>query len=71
MTAQSVLEDSSAVSRADRALFAVERAMALLAGLTILAVMFVSVWNILGRKLFNAPVPGFRASSTGWSRRCR
>lgn len=59
MTAQSVLEDGSPVSRADRALFAVERAMALVAGLTIMAVMLVSVGNILGRKLFNMPVPGF------------
>ncbi|MBK0399836.1 TRAP transporter small permease [Limibaculum sp. M0105] len=59
MTAQSVLEDGSAVSRADRALFVVERAMALLAGMTILGVMFVSVANILGRKLLNMPVPGF------------
>ncbi|MDT8344259.1 MAG: TRAP transporter small permease [Thermohalobaculum sp.] len=59
MSTQSVLEDGSAVSRADRALFAVERAMALAAGLVILGVMLVSVANIFGRKLFNMPVPGF------------
>jgi TRAP-type C4-dicarboxylate transport system permease small subunit len=59
MTAQAVPEDDSAVSRADRALFAVERIMALVAGITILFVMLVTVANILGRKFFNLPVPGF------------
>ncbi|MEO1724030.1 MAG: TRAP transporter small permease [Pseudomonadota bacterium] len=55
----SVPEDDSAVSRADRALYRVESALGLLAGLTILAVMLVSVANILGRWLFELPVPGF------------
>ena len=59
MSEQSVRADDSAVSRADRALYAVERALTLLAGLAILAVMIVSVANILGRKLFDLPVPGF------------
>ena len=59
MTAQIVPEDGSSVSRADRALFVVERALALVSGLAILAVMIISVANILGRKMFNLPVPGF------------
>ncbi len=59
MSEQSVRSDASAVSRADRALYAVERALTLMAGLAILAVMLVSVANILGRKLFDLPVPGF------------
>lgn len=59
MSRQIVPEDGSAVSRADRALFAVEKSLGLLAGLSIMAVMFISVANILGRKLFNLPVPGF------------
>jgi TRAP-type mannitol/chloroaromatic compound transport system permease small subunit len=59
MSHQTVPADASAVSRADRALFHLERVMALLSGLTILGVMLVSVVNILGRKLFNMPVPGF------------
>ena len=59
MTAQMVPEDSSSVSRADRALFVVEKALALVSGLAILTVMIISVANILGRKLFNLPVPGF------------
>lgn len=59
MSAPTVPEDASALSRADRALFRLERALALGAGLVILVVMLVSVTNILGRKLFNLPVPGF------------
>ncbi|MEM6974381.1 MAG: TRAP transporter small permease [Pseudomonadota bacterium] len=68
-----VPEDDSAVSRADRALFRIEEGFALLAGLAILAVMLVSVANILGRKFgewandaglvwltgYLGPVPGF------------
>ncbi len=59
MSGQSVLADRSPVSRADRAVFAVERALFLVAGLLILGVMLLSVVNILGRKLFDMPVPGF------------
>lgn len=55
----SVPEDDSALSRADRGLFRLERIFALVAGLTILGVMLVSVANILGRWLFDIPVPGF------------
>lgn len=56
---QSVHEDDSAVSRWDRRLFAFENGLTLAAGLLILAVMLLSVANILGRKLFDLPVPGF------------
>ncbi|MBO6724836.1 MAG: TRAP transporter small permease [Rhizobiaceae bacterium] len=59
MSTQSVPEDGSALSRVDRAIFALERLLALIAGATILAIMLVAVANILGRKLFNIPVPGF------------
>lgn len=59
MSGQSVLADPSAASRADRALFRLEQALTLGSGLLILAVMLLSVVNILGRKLFDAPVPGF------------
>ncbi|MEO0822585.1 MAG: TRAP transporter small permease [Pseudomonadota bacterium] len=59
MSATSVPEDDSAVSRADRRLFGLESALALIAGLVILGVMLVSVANILGRKLLGIPVPGF------------
>ncbi len=54
-----VHEDSSARSKADRWLFSIESTLTLLGGLFILAVMLLSVANILGRKFFNIPVPGF------------
>ena len=59
MTISNVRSDDSALSRADRFLFRIESAMALAAGLFILAIMLLAVANILGRKLFNLPVPGF------------
>ncbi|MCB1385144.1 MAG: TRAP transporter small permease [Nitratireductor sp.] len=61
MSAHSVRTDDSAVSRADRFLFRVESAMALAGGLAILGAMLLSVANILGRKFFNWPVPGYVA----------
>ena len=54
-----VLEDQSARSKADRWLYSIESGLTLVGGLFILAVMLLSVANILGRKLFNIPVPGF------------
>lgn len=59
MSSHNVIEDQSAVSKADRKLFRIESWLNLAGGLLILAVMLLSVANILGRKLFNAPVPGF------------
>lgn len=59
MSSGPVREDGSAVSRADRALFRVESALTLVSGLFIMAVMLLSVANILGRKLFNLPVDGY------------
>ncbi|GMG81913.1 hypothetical protein LNKW23_11260 [Paralimibaculum aggregatum] len=73
MSGQSVLEDASPASRADRALYRLEQALTLGSGILILAVMLVSVVNILGRKgkekaldwgwdgiaAFLGPVPGF------------
>lgn len=59
MSESNVREDASAVSRADRAVYRLESALTLGAGLLILAVMLLSVVNILGRKLFDLPVPGF------------
>lgn len=59
MSSKTVLEDDSALSKADRTLFKIEGWFNLAGGILILAVMLVSVANILGRKLFNTPVPGF------------
>ncbi|MDX1738296.1 MAG: TRAP transporter small permease [Alphaproteobacteria bacterium] len=54
-----VREDQSVLSRLDRALFVIESKLALAGGLIILALMLLAVTQIIGRKLFNLPVPGF------------
>lgn len=59
MSSHNVIEDDSALSNADRKLFQIESWFNLAGGLLILAVMLISVVNILGRKFFNTPVPGF------------
>ena len=59
MSSHNVREDRSAISWADRKLFRLEGWLNLAGGLLILAVMLLSVANILGRKFFNMPVPGF------------
>lgn len=59
MSSGNVREDDSTLSRIDRTLFRFEGWLNLAAGLVILAVMLMSVANILGRKLFNWPIPGF------------
>lgn len=43
----------------DRAFFAVEKAMALISALCIFALMLVGVWQVLARKLANAPIYGY------------
>lgn len=59
MSASSVREDGSAVSVADRTLHQLEKLLALLGGICILSVMLMSVANIIGRKLFDVPIPGY------------
>jgi len=54
-----VLEDSSLLSRLDRALLPVERFCALLSGLAIFSLMFLAAWSVTGRKFFNAPLLGY------------
>lgn len=54
-----VRTDESSLSRADQLLFRAERAINLTAGVVVLMLMLLAVVQILGRKLFNAPVPGF------------
>jgi TRAP-type C4-dicarboxylate transport system permease small subunit len=60
MSANSVLEDGSTVSRVDRAVYRVESLLTLLAGLVALGVMLLAVANILGRKI------GDMANKAGW-----
>jgi TRAP-type C4-dicarboxylate transport system permease small subunit len=58
-TASAVLEDSSLLSRLDRALLPLERFGALLSGLAIFSLMFLAAWSVGGRKFFNAPLLGY------------
>jgi len=59
MSSGTVREDGSLASRVDRALFYVESKLTLVGGIVILLAMLFSVANILGRKLFNLPIPGY------------
>lgn len=54
-----VVEDDSRLSWLDRFLFKLETYLTLAGGITIFALMILSVVQILGRKFFNMPVPGF------------
>lgn len=55
----SVQTDSSMLSRIDRWVFKLESGLALIAGSTILILVFLAVVNVLGRWLFNVPVRGY------------
>ncbi|WP_300034464.1 TRAP transporter small permease subunit [uncultured Roseobacter sp.] len=54
-----VLEDSSLLSRLDRALLPIERFCALLSGLAIFSLMFLAAWSVTGRKFFASPLAGY------------
>ncbi|MEK6204667.1 MAG: TRAP transporter small permease [Amylibacter sp.] len=54
-----VLEDSSLLSRLDRALLPIERFCALLSGLAIFSLMFLEVYSVTGRKFFGSPLLGY------------
>lgn len=54
-----VLEDSSLLSRLDRALLPVERLCALVSGLAIFSLMFLAVYSVTGRKFFASPMAGY------------
>ena len=54
-----VLEDSSLLSRLDRALLPLERFCALLSGLAIFSLMFLAVYSVTGRKFFGSPMMGY------------
>lgn len=54
-----VLEDSSLLSRLDRALLPVERFCALLSGLAIFSLMFLAAYSVIGRKFFGSPLLGY------------
>lgn len=54
-----VLEDSSLLSRLDRALLPIERFCALLSGVAIFSLMFLAVYSVTGRKFFGSPMAGY------------
>lgn len=54
-----VLEDSSLLSRLDRALLPIERFCAILSGIAIFSLMFLAVYSVLGRKFFASPMMGY------------
>lgn len=55
----SVRSDVSLLSRIDRWVFKLESALTLIAGVTILLLVFLAVVNVLGRWMFNLPVRGY------------
>ena len=54
-----VIEDGHLLSRLDRYLLKLEKFCALISGLAILSLMFLSVYSVTGRKFFNAPLAGY------------
>ena len=54
-----VLEDSSLLSRLDRALLPLEKFCALLSGAAIFSLMFLAVYSVTGRKFFGSPMAGY------------
>lgn len=54
-----VLEDDSWLSRLDRALLRLERALALLSGLAVLSLMFMAAYSVSSRKFFASPMLGY------------
>lgn len=54
-----VLEDSSLLSRLDRALLPIEWFMALLSGLATFSLMFLAAYSVTGREFFERPLPGY------------
>ncbi|WP_299209182.1 TRAP transporter small permease [uncultured Tateyamaria sp.] len=57
--ASTVLEDSSVLSRLDRALLPIEQVMALLSGLAAFSLMFLAAYSVAGREFFEAPLMGY------------
>ncbi|MBY5933980.1 TRAP transporter small permease [Tateyamaria omphalii] len=57
--ASTVLEDSSLLSRLDRALLPVERVMALLSGIAAFSLMFLAAYSVSAREFFEKPLLGY------------
>ncbi|MCP5073107.1 MAG: TRAP transporter small permease [Rhodobacteraceae bacterium] len=54
-----VLEDSSLLSKLDRALLPLERLCAYLSGFAVFSLMFLAAYSVGGRKFFGAPLLGY------------
>ncbi len=54
-----VLEDSSLLSRLDRALLRIERICAVISGVAIFSLMFLAAYSVTGRKFFSSPLLGY------------
>ena len=54
-----ILTDGSVLSRLDRALFRLETALAVLAGLAVLGLMVLAVLQVGGRNIVGTPLPGY------------
>ncbi len=54
-----ILEDGSALSRLDRSLLRIERALALISGLAVFSLMVLAVVSVSGRNFFGHPLPGY------------
>lgn len=57
--AASVHADDTRLSRLDRALYRVESALAVLAGIAVFGLMLMAVVSVGGRNFFNQPIPGY------------
>ncbi|MEL6466903.1 MAG: TRAP transporter small permease [Pseudomonadota bacterium] len=57
--AATVLEDSSLLSRLDRALLPIEKIMALLSGLAAFSLMFLAAYSVSAREFFEKPLLGY------------
>lgn len=57
--AASVLSDNSLLSHLDRALYRLERLLALLSGIAVFSIMVLAVISVSGRNFLNHPVPGY------------
>ena len=55
----SVLSDDSTLSQLDRALYRLERVLALISGLAVFSLMILAVISVTGRNFFNQPLPGY------------
>lgn len=58
-TASAVREDGTTLSRLDRTLLKLESILNLASGVVIFALVLLAVCNVVFRKFFNAPVPGY------------